>query len=309
MAADAAHAITVVMRKDIAKIVPEEPVLNMEECAIASQAASAKKVSAFANMEPDKKLEEEIERLKAANQNKADLISISAHELRTSLSAVKWLLKMITDEDFGKVNDEQRSLLARASVSNDRMIALVNDVLTLNHTDDSTMSYTFETLDLVQLVDEVVFDFTSEGYKKGVAIVFVKPNSSYSILGDKLKLRVVIQNLLENAIKYSEPGGRVSISMTDQKNNVLLTVKDSGIGIPEGEQEHIFSKFFRATNAVKKENVGSGLGLYTTQRILESHKGNIRFESAQGKGTSFIVTLPLLSPSDAAPSAPDNREV
>lgn len=234
----------------------------------------------------------EVEQLKTANQNKADLISISAHELRTSLSAVKWLLKMLVDEDFGKLSDEQRSLLERASLSNDRMIALVNDVLTLNHTDESTINYKFEPIDMVQMVDEVVFDFTSEGFKKGVEIVFIKPTEHLTISGDKLRIRVVIQNLIENAIKYSERGKRISIFLTPVGENIQLTVKDNGIGIPPNEQPQIFNKFFRATNAVKKETVGSGLGLYTTKRIIEIHKGTINFETEQGKGTSFMVTLP-----------------
>ncbi|HSE56542.1 MAG TPA: HAMP domain-containing sensor histidine kinase [Candidatus Paceibacterota bacterium] len=241
----------------------------------------------------------EVEQLKTANQNKADLISISAHELRTSLSAVKWLLKMLVDEDFGKLSDEQRSLLERASLSNDRMIALVNDVLTLNHTDDSTINYKIELIDMVQLVDEVVFDFTSEGFKKGVEIVFIKPSERLSVSGDKLRLRVVMQNLLENAIKYSERGSRISIFLTPAGENVQLTVKDSGIGIPPDEQQNIFNKFFRASNAVKKESVGSGLGLYTTKRIIEVHKGTITFETEQGKGTSFMVTLPRAASASA----------
>lgn len=241
----------------------------------------------------DKDLNAEIDRLRIANQNKADLISISAHELRTSLSAVKWLLKMLIDEDFGKLADEQRTLLERASQSNDRMIAIVNDVLTLNHTDESTISYTFEPVDLVQMVEEVVFDFTGEGFKHGIEIVFIKPSVSAKIMGDKPKLRVVLQNLLENAIKYSEKGDRISIFLAADEDKAVLTVKDSGIGIPKEEQEKIFEKFFRATNAVKKESVGSGLGLYTTRRIVEKHNGSIEFESEEGKGSSFIVTLPL----------------
>ncbi len=240
----------------------------------------------------DQELQAELERLRIANQNKADLISISAHELRTSLSAVKWLLKMLIDEDFGTLADEQRSLLERASLSNDRMIALVNDVLTLNHTDDSTINYTFEPIDLVQLVDEVVFDFTSEGFKKGVEVVFIKPAEAITVSGDKLKLRVVMQNLLENAIKYSERGKRISIFLTRENGQIQITVKDNGIGIPKNEQAQIFNKFFRASNAMKKETVGSGLGLYTTKRIIEKHGGTIGFETEEGKGTSFMVTLP-----------------
>ncbi len=237
--------------------------------------------------------EAEIKRLQTANQNKADLISISAHELRTSLSAVKWLLKMLVDGDFGTLSEGQHSLLERAILSNDRMVSLVNDVLTLNHTDNATIKYDFSELDLVSLVDEVIFDFRSEGFKRGVELVFIKPANQMIVFADQLKLRVVIQNLIENGIKYSEPGKRVSVALSADEKNATLLVKDGGIGIPESEQQNIFNKFFRATNAIKKEMVGSGLGLYTTKQIIEKHGGTIAFESKEGVGTTFTITIPL----------------
>ena len=142
-------------------------------------------------------------------------------------------------------------------------------------------------------MDEIIFDFTGESYKKGVQLVFLKPKDGVlPIHADYEKIRVVVQNLVENAIKYSKKESRVVIS-ADKKDAVIeISVRDTGIGITKEEQANIFGKFFRAENAKKQDTVGSGLGLYTTKRIIEKHNGKIWFESVAGEGTTFNVQLP-----------------
>lgn len=236
----------------------------------------------------------ENEELKRQNATKSDLISISAHQLRTSLSAMKWILKMFIDGDFGTLTAEQLNFMKKAFESDDRMIRLVNEMLSINHAEDTLESMHTEPTDLVKLLDEVVFDFTGESYKKGIELIFLKPDHIIGpVIVDPEKIRVVFQNLIENAVKYSNKGGRVFVNIGQKDGGIEVSVRDTGIGISIEDQPSIFGKFFRASNAKKQDSVGSGLGLYTTKSIVERHRGRIWFESNQGTGTTFYVHVPL----------------
>lgn len=245
-------------------------------------------------MDEIEKLKKENETLKKTNENKADIISITSHQLRTSLSALKWILKMLIDEDVGKLTGEQKELIQKAFNSNERMLVLVNDLLTLSHTDDISISYTFKKVDILQLVEQTLFDFFGETNKKGIELIFLKPESPLPLLNcDEEMIRVVVQNLVENSIKYSNQNGKVFISLKQQENNIQISVYDTGIGINEPDRPSIFKKFFRAPNAIEKDMIGSGLGLFTTKNIVEKHNGKIWFENAEGGGTTFFVSLPI----------------
>lgn len=239
-------------------------------------------------------LKEENQQLKKINENKSNVISITAHQLRTSLSALKWILKMFMDEDVGTLTNEQNELMQKAYNSNERMIVLVNDLLTLNHTEEVSLSYNFKKVDLLYLIEQTLFDFYGEANKKGIELIFLKPETvPPSVNCDEEMIRVVLQNLIENAIKYSNQEGKVFISMKQQDNNIQISVRDTGIGIKEEDKDNIFKKFFRAANAQEKDAVGSGLGLFTTKSIVEKHKGKIWFENGHGEGTIFYVLLPI----------------
>lgn len=241
-------------------------------------------------------LQEENEKLKKLNSFKSDVISISAHELRTSLSATKWLLKMCLDGDLGPLSADQSKLLKKAFDGNDRMIGLVNEMLSINHTEEASLSYNPEPTDIVSLIDNIVFDFVGESYKRGVELLFLKPEHPATTLHvDQGKIRFVIQNLIENAIKYSNSGDKVIVTINETSEHMTIAVKDTGIGIPTEDNTKIFEKFFRSKNAKDKEEIGTGLGLYTSKTIVEKHGGVMTFESTLGQGTTFLVSLPFES--------------
>lgn len=241
-------------------------------------------------------LQEENDKLKKLNAFKSDVISISAHELRTSLSATKWLLKMCLDGDLGPLSPDQGKLLKKAFEGNDRMIGLVNEMLSINHTEEATLSYNPQPTDIVALIDNVVFDFVGESYKRGVELLFLKPDAPLKQAHvDQGKIRFVIQNLIENAIKYSNEKDKVLISTHEENGMLVITVKDTGIGINQDDKIKIFEKFFRSKNAKEKEEIGTGLGLYTSKNIIEKHGGTMSFESIEGQGTTFSLSLPFES--------------
>ena len=194
------------------------------------------------------KLKEEINKLKKVIDLKSDLITISAHQLRTSLSAFKWVIKMFLDNDIGKLNIEQKSLLKKSYEENERIISLVNEMINLNHAEDLTLKYKFEKSNIIELIDDVLFNFTGESYKRGIEIIFLKPDNGTVLINiDIEKIRVVLQNLIENSIKYSNHGDKIFVVVNTQNKMLEISVKDTGIGIPMKDQQKIFGKFFRAS--------------------------------------------------------------
>lgn len=239
-------------------------------------------------------IKKENEKLKKINAVKSDLISICAHQLRTSLSALKWIFKMFLDKDLGEMSAEQEGFIKKGYDSNERMITLVNDMLTLNHTEDTALVFNFRPTDITKIIEETLFEFSGEYQKKGIDCIFLKPNESMPLIpGDFSMLRVVFQNLIENAIKYSNTGDKVFISLRQKDQTLEISVRDNGIAIKENDIPKIFEKFYRAENAKEKDQIGSGLGLYTTKNIVEHHNGKIWFENNSNGGTTFFVGLPI----------------
>ncbi len=242
------------------------------------------------------KLKKENKKLKQLNSAKSDMISISAHELRTSLSALKWILRMFIDKDLGEITLEQEAFINKALISNNRMIDLVNKLLVYNHSDDLDIPFNFKSLNILNIIEQTIFEFSSEAHKKGVELIFLKPSEELpKISGDEEMLRVVFQNLIENAIKYEDKNDKVFISLKYNLKNkdIEISIRDTGIGINKKDSDRIFSKFFRGEGAIKKDTTGTGLGLFAAKNIVEHHKGKIWFESKPNSGTTFFIRLPI----------------
>ncbi len=241
-------------------------------------------------------LKKENEKLKKVLSIKSDMISISAHELRTSLSALKWILKMFIDKDMGEITLEQEAFMNRALVSNNRMIELVNKLLVYNHSEDVDMTFTFKKINILNIIDQTIFEFSGEAKKKNINIILLKPEEKLpEINGDEEMLRVVFQNLVENAIKYGVNEDKVFISLKNNKDkkNIEISIRDTGVGIEKEDQEKIFNKFYRGANSSKNKIPGTGLGLFAAKNIIEHHNGKIWFESTVNNGSTFFITLPV----------------
>ena len=153
-----------------------------------------------------KQLQEENAKLKKVASIRTDIVSISTHQIRTSLSALKWIIKMFLDGDVGKLTSEQESLMRKAYEGNDRAISIANELLLANKTEDIVeKKYAMSKVDMSELIDATIFDFSGEAHMRGIEIIFLKPaNKVHLANADKEKARVVLQNLVENAIKYSD---------------------------------------------------------------------------------------------------------
>lgn len=243
-----------------------------------------------------KSLQEEKEKLTKLSSAKADMVSISAHQIRTALSALKWIIKMFLDGDLGKLTIEQENLMKKAYDGNDRAISIVSELLLANKTENVIeKEYSFAAVDTTELVEESIFDFSGEANTRGIEIIFLKPDNILPpVKADKEKLRVVFQNILENAIKYSNARGKIFIALRQNSEGFIeISVKDNGIGISEEGKKKIFEKFYRDPEAQKKEIVGSGIGLFITKNIVEKHGGKIWFDGNQGEGATFFFTIPI----------------
>lgn len=236
----------------------------------------------------------DVTREKAVERMKSEFVSIAAHQLRTPLAAIKWTLKMILDGDAGDVSMEQKNLLEKTYVSNERMIGLINDLLDVTRIEEGRHVYKFALSDIEPIVRFLFDSYKGEAARRKIHFEFRKPLSKMpKLLLDAEKIKLVIQNLLENAIRYTLPNGRVTVSLKYDKKEIEVEISDTGIGIPKDQQQRIFAKFFRSENALRMETEGSGLGLFISKNIVESHKGRIWFESEENKGSKFHIAIPI----------------
>ena len=236
---------------------------------------------------------EEVTETKMLERRKSEFVSVVAHQLRTPLSGLKWTLHMLINGDLGNMTDEQRTFLMKSYENNERMIALVNDMLAADRIESGRMKYNLLRINVRDLVENVLFEMFPSAQRRGIKIDFDCPaEEKFLAVVDPAKMRAVLQNLLENAVKYTMRGGTVFIKLESAGADIKVTFTDSGIGIPANQQSEIFKRFFRAGNAMRMEPSGSGLALYMVKKIVEQHGGKVGFESAEGKGSTFYVTFP-----------------
>jgi len=238
----------------------------------------------------------DITRERMIERMKTEFVSISAHQLRTPLSAVKWTLKMILEGDLGKISKEQRTFLEKTYLSNERMINLINDLLNISRIEEGRFLYKIQKYDIVKLLERTIASLKEVALRKKLDFKFFKPEKRIPDAEvDIEKISLVFQNMIENAIHYTSPGGKVyvNIEYSPAEKKILFFVKDSGIGISKNQRARVFSKFFRGSNAIKLETEGTGLGLFIAKNIIEAHGGKIWFKSQENKGTTFYFSLPI----------------
>jgi PAS domain S-box-containing protein len=236
----------------------------------------------------------DITREKIIEKLKTEFVSISAHQLRTPLSAIKWTLQMLLEGDLGSITEEQKEFIEKINISNERMILLINDLLNVARIEEGRYVYQTVPFDIAKVIDSVINLYKDVAKRKGINFEFLRPKEDIpKVKIDVEKMTLAITNLVDNAVKYTPKGGFVKISIKKNKGMIEFSVQDSGIGIPAGQKERVFGKFFRAANALKKETEGSGLGNFIVKNIIEAHDGKIWFESEENKGSTFYFTLPI----------------
>lgn len=236
----------------------------------------------------------DVTREKVIERMKTEFVSLAAHQLRTPLSAIKWTLRILLDGDLGEINQEQRDFIEKTYASNERMISLINDLLNVTRIEEGRYIYKPTLTDLETVTQFVVNSYKEEAERRQIKLEFKKPETPLPQVSiDVEKIRLSVQNLLDNALRYTPAGGSVTISLNCDKKEVEFSIKDTGLGIPKDQQNRVFAKFFRAANIMRIDNEGSGLGLFIAKNIIEAHGGRIWFESEENRGSVFRFTLPV----------------
>jgi signal transduction histidine kinase len=235
----------------------------------------------------------DLTREKTIDRLKSEFISIAAHQLRTPLTSIKWVIKMAMDGDAGTISDEQKDLLYKGYVSNERVIKLVNDLLNVSRIEEGRFGYTFQKMDFQEILNTVIENVEGEVAKKHIKLVVNKSAKIPKINIDKVKMIMAMQNLVDNAIKYSPDNTKVEITINKTDNFFKVIVKDNGMGIPAKDCDKLFTKFFRAGNVAQGEIEGTGLGLFIVKNIIDRHGGVINIKSQEGIGTEISFLLPL----------------
>ena len=236
----------------------------------------------------------DISREKSIEKLKTEFISLTAHQLRTPLSAIKWTLEMMLAGDLGKLTKEQQEFIEKIHQSNEKMILLINDLLRVVKIEGGKYLFKLVPADIENLIQEVINSYKKTNKQKKIRIEFRKPKKKLpQVKIDIEKMEIAIKNLLDNAVNYGGKGNRVIISLKKRAKTIEFQIKDKGIGIPKEQQNRVFTKFFRGSNVVKMETNGTGLGLFIVKNIIKAHGGKIWFKSKENKGSTFYFTLPI----------------
>jgi len=228
--------------------------------------------------------------LKETLKMRNDFVSFVTHQLRTPLTGIKWMLELASDA--GDVQ-EAASYIRDARESADRLIGLVNDLLNVSRLESGKMQVVLERVQLRELTEAVLDDVSTLVREKGHTLVVEAAETMPDPMLDRQLLHQVVLNLVSNAITYTPPGGKIDIRIGHDAAGLRWSIRDNGIGIPDGAQARLFEKFYRAENALTVDTEGTGLGLYLVRLIVERFGGTIACESKEGAGTLFQFNLPI----------------
>ncbi len=257
------------------------------------QALLSKERTARADAEDAQQaLAEQNERLRELDRLKDEFIALVSHELRTPLTSIHGYLELVLDGGAGELAPEQERFLTVVERNSKRLMQLVGDLLFMAQVEAGKLALDLEEVDLKEVLAECLEAAKPVADDKQIELVADLADTP-SMLGDRSRLAQVLDNLISNALKFTPSSGRVSVRVSRTGREALVEVSDTGVGIPAEEQERLFERFFRSSNATEQAIPGTGLGLTIAKTIVERHEGSIEIESAEGKGTTVRVRLPL----------------
>lgn len=234
------------------------------------------------------------QQLQALDKLKDEFISITSHELRTPMTAIRSYLWMVLHNKAGPLDPKALEYLTRVSVSTDRLINLVNDMLDVSRIESGRMQLKIEPLDLVQLAKDVQSEFHARVKERTITLNVAPDGEIARAMADKEKTHQILENLIGNAVKFTPDGGTITVTIASSNGTVTTSVTDTGKGISQEDMKRLFTKFGRLDNSLVSisESGGTGLGLYISKQYVTMQKGEIHVESEVGKGTTFSFALP-----------------
>ncbi len=232
--------------------------------------------------------EEELEKMKL------DFVSMASHELRTPLTSIIGYLSVFAGENKDKLAKEDLGLIDKAQVAASQLLILVQNLLNVNKIEREEMSVVPETIDYLPIASKALEDLKTQANQKEIVLNFKYPEQPLpKVIADPIRIGEVLTNLLANAINYTNPGGKIELTVQVSADTLTTIISDTGVGIPKDAIPHLFNKFFRVSSQNQKMSKGTGLGLYISKSIIEKLNGKIWVESELDKGSKFCFTLPI----------------
>ncbi|WP_248582633.1 ATP-binding protein [Nocardioides sp. InS609-2] len=233
-----------------------------------------------------------VDRLRQVDQLKDIFVSSVSHELRTPITSILGYLEILGDGGFGPVNSAQTNALTRVAGNSERLLSLIDDLLLLSQVQDGVLETKSADCDLGAVVLAAANVVAPACETTGKAFGIDVPSTPSPFTGDRAQLERAVINLLSNAVKFTQAGGRIDVALRSDADAAIISVRDTGVGIPRDEQAQVFKRFFRSSVAFEMAIQGSGLGLSITQAIAVSHNGHVEFESNPGEGSVFRLVFP-----------------
>ncbi|MEJ2445315.1 MAG: ATP-binding protein, partial [Exilibacterium sp.] len=229
--------------------------------------------------------------LQELDRNRRDLITNVSHDLRTPLVSVQGYLETVIIK-FNKLNDNEKiTYLKKAHNHGRRLRKLISELFELSRLDSNALKPKLEKFHILELLQDLVQDFQYRAQKREVSMTVTPQQGEFFVYADIAMMQRVVENLIENALRYTPKGGNVQVKLEKKEGRVILHIEDSGYGIDSREIPHIFERFYRADQTVDKAK-GTGLGLAIVKRILDLHKTSITVNSQLSRGTAFTFSLP-----------------
>lgn len=242
--------------------------------------------------EVNRKLKQQSEQLIELSNSKDEFISLASHQLRTPATGVKQYIGMLLEGFGGELTDEQIKMLHTAYESNERQLRIIDDLLKVAHIDAGKVTLVREKTDLVKLTRAVIDEQADNFKRRGQHISLNTKHRQITAQVDAERIRMVLENLIDNASKYTPEGKNIEVTLTRTTAKVVITVKDQGVGIAKKDLPRLFRKFSRVDNMLSTLVGGTGLGLYWVKKIVSLHDGSVTVDSAPNRGSTFTVTLP-----------------
>lgn len=240
----------------------------------------------------------DVTKQKKAEDAKSEFVSLASHQLRTPIAGMKWSAELLQMDNPESLSEQQHKYIDRLLISVRRMARLVDDFLRVSRFELGTFQPEYKAVSLAEIFKEIMTEQSHRVAPKNIQVKTFFDESIKTIMTDPNLIRMIVTNLYSNAAKYSKENGTIHLSFGKKNGQVLISVSDNGMGIPIADQEDIFSKLFRASNAVRDVPDGTGLGLYILKEAVSVLKGKVSFTSTENIGTTFEVVLPLEVPDD-----------
>jgi PAS domain S-box-containing protein len=230
--------------------------------------------------------------LELLNSVKDEFVTLASHQLRTPATGIKQFLGMLLEGYAGPLTNQQTTFVQKAYDSNERQIELVNSLLRTAQVDAGKVSLNKSFVSLRTIVNAIVEGLRDVFDSRAQTVTIIERVPVADIYIDEPRIRMALENLIDNASKYTDEGGTITISLSETRSSAEISIKDTGVGIPQQEIKHVFDKFNRIPNRLSETVGGTGLGLYWTKKIIDLHKGTIKVTSELDAGTEFTVKIP-----------------